>query len=273
MRETTTGLYPRGILIVGAKGFLGRHFFAYLRSHPHVVATHHQSEPGMVHLNLFSPKVPEGQFEVAFICAGLGTPYRCKNDPEQCYQADVIGISEICRILHDRGTRPVIFSSSYAQDPKDTYGWQKWELEQKVKDFSTVIRIGKLLGTSMGDKTLFDEIAHKLFQQQTVTAAVDQYLNLVDVQEVIKWALDVAAEPCQRFNFFSASQVSRYDAACFLAEAMGYTKELIIPVTLAQLGLTLQSHALDVSDRPFSSWQQGALAMAQAYRLCEHALG
>lgn len=215
------------LLIIGCDGFIGKEF---LKTYPNSFATKKDE------LNLLKPTVADlPKTEFAIIAAGMGNPKRCEQDPKMSYQCNVKGTLQLCEMLLDRGTTPVVFSTDYVFDgkqdkydenavlcPLNVYGKQKAELELRASLLDClIIRLSKVYGTKKHDKSLIDEMASHFMQENEVKAASDQIFAPIHVEDVVGSVMALLMKKCRGlYNLAGDEVLSRHKIAQKIATRM-----------------------------------------------------
>lgn len=246
-------------LIVGATGFLGRHFLAaYREFDPNTPGTcrPERSVDGLHPLDLSKPSlenVPLDGVTHALLCAAVPKIDACERDPAGTHAINVTGTLEFARRLGERGIVPVCFSSDYvfagseiagyvdtaSPNPGTEYGRQKAAVETALATAnfpSLVLRPSKVFGLLRGDGTLLDEMAAALTAGRTVRAARDQIFSAAWVDDVVAAsmrALELGLTGV--LNVCPAEAHSRYEIAMNLARAIGTNESLVEPISLDEL--------------------------------------
>lgn len=269
--------------MVGAKGFLGRHLYAfYRRFHPQTLGTHHSPCEGLAHCDLLRPSLDwlKEPCEYVAIAAGVATPKACLIDPIKTHQCNVEGSLAIGRALIERGITPIFFSSDYVfngidntiHSPLNTYGKQKAELEeralQELGGNYLMIRLTKLYGLEKGDGTFFDDMAARLMENKPLVAAYDQVCAPISVEEVVRgvWALQ-RQQARGVFHFAGPEYASRYEMACYMAEKLQVEKNLVTKIPLAewQDGVTRPKCVRVPSTLQALPWKEGVNQIVKQY--------
>lgn len=246
-------------LVIGASGFLGRHFFnAYRRRDSDVLGLSHRAVESAYYLDLASPhldhlQVTWKEYRYAIICAAIPNILRCHTDPEYTFRCNVTGTLSIARQLIERGITPILFSSDYVFDgkkgnydeeaspsPLNEYGRQKAELERRLfetcRDQYLLVRLSKVFALEYGGATLLDEMATKLKQGMRIRAAHDQIFRPMLIQDLVSGVISLQAQECRGvYNFAGPEIWSRLDLARALARALLIEEGLIEPISLDDL--------------------------------------
>lgn len=226
-------------LVVGAKGYVGSHFLAYYRQfYPDLMGTHHTAASGFIQVDLKQLNPIDGSgYEYVLLAGGICDPVRCERDPEESYFINVTQTLQCAQDLFKQSVIPIFFSSEYALAEGNQYGREKRELEKRAwelfKEHCLIIRPTKIYGTTKGDATLFDQMAKVLSENQRLHSAVDQMLSPIHIDDLIKEVVDLQVSKATGiFNLTGSESLSRYDAACILANLLGKSKNLVTPISL-----------------------------------------
>lgn len=242
-------------LVIGAKGFLGRHFLkAYRCDFPEALGTHHTAIDGLERLNFldFSLNFLKNKgYRYAVIAAGVCSPAACESKPTLTHFINVDQTITLAKALEVEKIVPILFSSDYVFDgkediyyadsshtPLNQYGKEKAELETRArKELGRfcLIRMSKIYGCEKGDGSIFDEMAARLETGLEVKAAIDQMLFPLHVKEVVQRVLEIQRKQIYGlFNFSSLEPISRFDAAMSIASQFN-AKNLVRPMLLDEL--------------------------------------
>lgn len=246
-------------LVVGARGFLGHHFFqSILKKDPQAIGTHHQPSDGLHLLNLYNPikdleRLPLKNVRYALIAGGISSPTKCEANPSETYAVNVDGIFTACQFFSACGIVPIFLSSGYVFDgekgnyseedpysPINIYGRCKVELEKKLLTFlpgrCLIVRVAKTFGLIPGDKTLLDEIANTLMAGREVYAAKDQIFSPIAIDDLIR-GVEALQEQNRRglYHLGGVAAISRYELSLLLARRLEIPEHLVKPIVLADL--------------------------------------
>jgi dTDP-4-dehydrorhamnose reductase len=273
-------VHPLKTLVIGAKGFLGRHFHTF---YPECLGTHHVLAPGFETLDLFHPHLDwlKEHYPFAIIAGGIVNPKKCN---EESYLCNVEGPLLLGKLLVERGTLPIFFSSDYVFDgtqpfytsaslhsPLNLYGKQKAELEvrllQELQGNCLIIRLSKVYGTTKGDGTLFDEMTATLVQKKPLFAAHDQIFAPMSVEEVVQGVAELQKKRARGlFQFAGPLSASRYEMASYLAQDLG-REELVKRISLDDLndGIVRPKCTYLHSTVFAAPWKEGINKMVREY--------
>lgn len=271
---------PLKTLVIGAKGYLGKHFFAFYSD---CLGTHHLPALGLETLDLFHPQIDwlKEDCPFAIIAGGICNPKRCD---EKSYLCNVEGSLALGKLLVKRGTVPIFFSSDYVFDgtqpfyteaslrsPLNLYGKQKAELEvrllQELGGNCLIIRLSKVYGTTKGDGTLFDEMAATLAKKKPLHAASDQIFAPISVGEVVQGVAALQKKNARGlFQFAGPLCASRYEMASFLAKLLA-SEELVEKISLDDLndGIKRPKRTHLHSEVQAVPWMDGVNKIAREY--------
>jgi len=275
-------------VVIGAKGFVGKHFYDFYRTHhPETLKTHHSpiDEYELLNLGDFSLDFLSGKkYAYGVIAAGITNPRECEKNPLRTHFINVEQTLALSKALLKQDIIPILFSSDYVFDgkkpiyredslkcPLNQYGREKAELEdraQKELSHYCMIRMSKLYGTTKGDKTIFDQMAHLISQNQIVKAATDQILCPLHIRDAVRHVVKIQQE--KRFGVIHVSaseKASRYQYAKFIGEALG-KPELVSPMLLGEMqdGVKRPLQVLLESDISFTCAFDNILQLVEEYK-------
>lgn len=242
---------PRVAVLGG--GYLGQAFAEVLRvSDPETPLTHHRATEGAQRLDYARPDLAAVDLRgagVALLLGGVTRIAACDADPAGSHAVNVAGILELVRQLTERGVRPVVFSSDYvfAGDagpyghdaplaPSTAYGRQKAELERGLAAFpqALLVRLGKVYGTRRGDGTLLDGFAAAWARGEPVSAATDQLMTPIHVEDAVRTVLARLDVPGP-LHVCGRESASRWELAERLRIALGHDAAVLRPMLLGEL--------------------------------------
>ncbi|MFN0065602.1 MAG: SDR family oxidoreductase [Chlamydiales bacterium] len=209
----------------------------------------------------------------ALILGGMANPRKCEEYKKESYQCNVEGPLRLGRALLMKGIMPLFFSTDYVFDgkeesysvdalptPLNEYGRQKAELEKRAKQLGAIIiRLSKVYGVERGDGSFFDEMLALLEAGKKIPAAVDQFVNLISVQEVIEGIALLCQHNLPGIYHLSGKECeSRYTIANLVATKLNISLDQIIPIKLADLdSFTRPSRVFLQPTFPAKSWREG----------------
>ena len=273
---------PR-VAVLGA-GYLGRAFAQALRaSDPETPLTHHRATDDAQRLDYARPDLDPVDLRgarAALLLGGVTRIAACDADPGGSHAINVAGTLELVRQLTDRGVRPVVFSSDYvfAGDagpyghdaplaPSTAYGRQKAELERGLAAFpqALLVRLGKVYGTRRGDGTLLDGLAAAWARGEPVSAATDQLMTPIHVEDAVRAVLERLDAPGP-LHVCGRESASRWELAERLRIALGHDAAMLRPLLLGDLFPERPTDTRMLSDvNPAWTLARGISAVAANY--------
>jgi len=241
----------RKVLVIGSKGFIGKHLTASLDP---AIYTHHKESPYLINLSAPNLKtLPLSTESHVIIAAGCANINDCNKRPEETYAINVIGTLRLAKQCTEMGLFPILFSTDYVFDGKEggytessptspinAYGQQKTELEERIHNATKgnylMLRLSKIYSTSIGDDSLLDEMMQTLVQGRTVRAATDQVfcpLHINDLVTIIQELIDQKITGLM--NIGGEETLSRYALALEVCESLNISKAFIKPISLDEL--------------------------------------
>ncbi|MBF0553131.1 MAG: sugar nucleotide-binding protein [Nitrospirae bacterium] len=245
-------------VIIGAGGFIGRHFLnAYRQTYSDLAGTT-RAELDLLNPDIRSLRLSENNYKEALILAAIPNIDRCELEKELSKKVNVTGTLQLIRQLTDEGIKPVFTSSDYVfgsnagnyRDdsplcPNTEYGRQKAEVESKIGEITKgnhlIIRLSKVYSHVKGDGSLIDAMASALAQGKTVRAAYDQVFCPACIDDVIEVTGILQGDGITgAVNLCPSKVVSRYDIAMALAEKMGIDAAHIEKISLDDMGFRVK---------------------------------
>lgn len=243
---------PRTV-IIGSRGFLGRHFLTALRqSRPETIGI------GREVLDLSAPRIAslklgEKGYRAAILVGGITGVARCERDVQTSRIVNVEGTIELITQLHREGIKPVFFSSDYVFDgalggyadtsernPTTEYGRQKAQVEDALAeicgDNHLVLRLSKVFSLDPKEDSFVSRVAHALMDGREVQAAYDQIFCPTLVDDVIRLSLELIAQGTKgTLNLCSPEPWSRRDLISSLARRLRVTPSLVVSAALSDI--------------------------------------
>lgn len=280
------------ILITGASGLLGYAFAQAAKRRQHeiipIVGSYQQSLPALQatqRVDLRDPIATErfllDQFPDAIVnCAAISDPQRVEQDLDESHRINV-GLPEqlaqlsrhlFASFIHISSEqvfdgRQALYHLSDKPSPLNTYGQQKAESEQRVREaaeeHSTVLRIPLLNGNSpRGDRSFHERLMHAWSQGKTTPLFEDEFRQpcLVDNLAAAMVELCERSETNGIFHWAGSQVLSRHEMGSALLRHLGLPEALAKPSLRtnspntanrqARLALDLQPLAAKLRTRP-----------------------
>ncbi|CAM2138776.1 dTDP-4-dehydrorhamnose reductase [Pararobbsia alpina] len=189
MNSNAGGVALGRVLVTGADGSIARALVASLAAPGNEVwGTTRRADrvaSRTTLLDLAEPPsewtLPDGRFDVAFLCAAVTSQDRCGAEPELTHRINVTHTVALARRLVSQGTFVVFLSTNLVFDgetplakpetaysPRSAYGAQKAEAEQRLLALGenvAVVRLGKVIAPRMA---LFDGWIEALRAQREI---------------------------------------------------------------------------------------------------------
>jgi dTDP-4-dehydrorhamnose reductase len=196
----------KGILILGASGFIGRYLFDYLKNENHrVIGTYTKNKkPDLFFFDAISSsleELPLDKMGYCIICSAISKIDECKTNSHSA-SLNVIGLKKVIKTLKEKSIIPVFISSAavfdgfrgnYKEDdiknPQNVYGIQKKEVEDFIiSDFKDylIIRLNKIFGIARGDDGIFRNWLDKYKNNCEICCAYDEELSLTYICDVVR---------------------------------------------------------------------------------------
>lgn len=188
------------------------------------------------------------KMDYVFSCAQFGDIDECKRNELATRAVNVHGMISVLEALRDTMPVPVYFSSnmvfpgervdydeSDVPDPRTSYGRQKLEVEEYFrKSFSQflIVRLTKVYGLEVDDRTLLTSRLDSWAQQQRVSAATDLTTSPVYVGDVTNSLLTLIESVSFGVRHVAGPEsASVYDFAFRLARCFRVAMTSVEPVS------------------------------------------
>jgi dTDP-4-dehydrorhamnose reductase len=279
-------------LVVGATGQIGEHCLAAVNG-AGTYYTH--ARPGLIPLDItdvaaFDRVVAEQQPDVLYLAAYLPNVDYCEQYPDVTHVTNVGGIVNAVRVANHHGCKLVFLSSEYVFDgesgpydetaapkPLSVYGWQKLAAEHYIAAFARdwlIVRTTVVFSWESQGKNFVYRLRGTLERGERIKVPADQVSSPTYAPDLVH-AMTALVEENKRGVFHVAGPrvVNRYEFAVAAAEAFDLDRDLIVPVTTAELkqaarrplnaGL-LVDKVQRVLGRPMPDFRDGLREMASA---------
>lgn len=231
------------VLIIGASSFIGNHIFQYCqRKGICVIGTYYRKKINDeyiffdMHKQAFSDlleKIPDAIYPenaVAIICSADASIDSCKINEENSYKLNVQKTKELLNDLGRMKIKTVFFSSEavfdgkkgmYSEEdspnPITVYGRQKYEIEKyitsKLKD-ALVFRISRAVGSSFGERDIFNEFYEKIQHDEKIICLKDQSFCLTEVEDIATAVISAVSRGLKGiYHISSGNYITRYELA------------------------------------------------------------
>ena len=238
---------PRGVLVVGADGLIGRSLAQRLEAvNCRVVATSRRSDGGEfldLAQGVESWIVPKG-ISLAYLCAAETSMVRCERFPAQTFKVNVSSAILLARKLVDAGVKVVFLSSNRVFDgttpfvkadachaPCTEYGRQKAEVETRLLEMgpnAVIVRLTKVLDAHSG---LIATWREALGRGGAVTPFHDMVMAPVPLQAAVEALAVIGLSGGGGIYQASADRDISYEqAARRVAQRIGADPYLIRPI-------------------------------------------
>jgi len=182
--------------------------------------------------------------------AALGDVDRCEVESQLCYRINTVATREIAAEAYRVGARVVYLSTDYVfpgdrglyreEDPPrpvNYYGLSKLLGEEAVLAVGgAVVRVAWIYGFGPGRLNFGRAVVEKLARGEEVRAIADQWgsptLNSLIAEVVAR----LAEREYAGVLHAAGPRMSRYEFALAIAEAFGFPKGLVKPISTAEVG-------------------------------------
>jgi len=210
-------------LMFGAGGFLASEI---LKRQPSIIALS-QKECDITDRKKVLDVVNKYKPSIIINCAAITDLNYCEKHPLKAWEVNVIGVRNISEATKKNKSFMVHFSSDYALNPMNEYGWTKFASEFLVH--------GLVIRTN-----LYNE-SHWLFKalknRQKVNLLTNIKFNPISVPSLLNYMNDLVKK-----KYFGLVNVgvkdilSYYDLGIALCDIFGFDKKLIKKVTSIEVG-------------------------------------
>jgi len=239
---------PR-LLILGARGFVGGWLARLAPAAFHVEPTNGRID--ITDRAACQAAVDRARPNVVALLAAISDIDCCQRDPTLAETVNVRGAENVARACRATGARMIFTSSgavfdgskaAYTEDdppcPVNVYGRTKAVAEQAVAAAAAdaiIVRFSLVLGMAItaGTNAAVDKLVAAWQAGRTVGLQVDEHRNALDVETLVSFLLQLAADPGARgvYHIGSANALSRFQIGRGLAEAFHYPPGLVSPET------------------------------------------
>ncbi len=243
-------------VIIGASGFIGSHLYEYCRKNEiDVVGTYHKHSCCSEFIpfdlctddfqNTFHQYLREGGSHAVIICGANSSIDSCKRDEEASCALNVTGTKKLLDQAEEMGIKSVFLSSEAVFDgkrgmyteedrlnPITVYGKQKMQIEQymiqSIKNY-LIFRISRAVGSSYGEKDIFNEFLLKITRNEEIVCLKDQSFCLTEINDIAKGIIGALEQGLiGLYHLSSANYISRYELANIYAQKIfGYYDKII----------------------------------------------
>jgi dTDP-4-dehydrorhamnose reductase len=250
------------IFILGASGFIGNHLFNRLKEEKFNVAGSYfrNNKDGLIYFDIermpfFELELNKKGVKHVVICAAANANIDgTRKNWDYSYDINVIKTTSIIDYCFHNDIIPIYISTDNVFDgnkgdyketdernPLNCYGKIRCEVENHLLDSGKefiMLRMGKVFGTQLGDKTFLTSIIEDLNKGRQFLCADDQILTplyIGDLIEAIKRVINKRYKGILHLSSINA--MSRYRIAKVVREYFHYEKGNIMPCKINSLNL------------------------------------
>lgn len=194
------------ILILGASSYVGRALFKKLGPENCIGTFNKRKIDNGIYFNSITMDLDEiltnnDYITHSIILLGDTNPITCFSNIEKSNEINVISIKRILLYLKNNNIKPIFTSSEYVYDgvkgnylekdktnPILLYGKQKLEIEDflaKNSEEHIILRLGKVVGSTVGDGTLFSNWLKEINEKNEISCAYDQIFSIIYLEDVV----------------------------------------------------------------------------------------
>jgi dTDP-4-dehydrorhamnose reductase len=240
------------VLVVGARGRLGREFMERLSSLDDLTGLTH-AECDVADSLAVERRMLELQPTVVINCAAQPSVDACEKDRDQAYRINVLGARNVAHAAYKVAARVVHFSTDYVFDGTADHAYTEWdtpnpinwygrtklmseEALQRANPDSLVLRIAYVYGAH-GDNPV-TAVMRAAQSGTPLTLPDDQIMSPTSAAEVVEQTmLLIQRGAVGTYHVTGKGQTSRYDFARAVATTLGLDVQL------------LPAHAADIPGR------------------------
>lgn len=250
---------PLRVLCISGNGQVGGALYDCFRNarYPVVGTWFDVEDASMPFVDISDPASVRSAFEThrpecVVLNAALTNVEYCETHPEESGKINVAGVENVAAVCTEYRSSVVFFSSDYVFDglngpydesatlnPINVYGTQKVLGEEMIQSLplpSLIIRTTVVYGKDILGKNFVVRLVDSLQKGHTVRVPTDQVgtpTYAANLAECVVALVDKNATGI--YNVVGRDRMSRYDFACHVCDVFGLNRELIIPVTTAEL--------------------------------------
>lgn len=247
------------IIVFGASGFIGKHFFKYFSERgDSVFGTYtHSPQEHLTHFNLETPDLKQLNINLknvryGIICSAITDMDSCKTDKEGTYRVNVTNTIKLLEQLFERGIVPVFLSSDHVFDggkgnysesderkPVLVYGQHKKEVEDFLMQSSKkyiLARIGKVYSLTSDKRDMITEYIRRLQENETLRCVADRLFSPSYVGDIVRAVDELLKKNLYGcYNIASPESFSRFEIALLIKKNWGIPTGKVIPCSFKDL--------------------------------------
>jgi len=248
-------------MIVGASGFVGRHLAAHLEKNIKIIRTSRTKRTGYVQFNIINESIKDTlelekictQGLTVVLCNKFGPMDKYLENPNYAKSCEVDSVEKLAKECAKLNIPLVYLSTSYVfpgiksvytektkTKPVSLYGKLKQAAEEKVieaNDKNLILRLDKIVGSSLHDKHLFSEWINCVRLNKPIRCLENQEFSPTYVEDIAKIvSLGISKKINGIYHCVNNEIWTRFDLATYFANQL----KLDIDITsesLEDLGL------------------------------------
>lgn len=155
-------------------------------------------------------------------CAAITDIEYCEINPKKCFEVNSIAIGNLNTLCQKYNKKLIHFSSDYAVNPINVYGYSKFISEQIIDQNNTLI-----IRTSFYSPNFY--IIKSLLANKNTPVYKNMYFNPVSVTRLVS-EIYKGKDRSGILNIFTDIKISKYDFAKKVTKTFNLDKKLISPV-------------------------------------------
>ncbi len=251
---TAHGIAKPVLLILGARGFLGRFAAAAAESSFRVIrADRDISDPATdIRIDITDPASVSAGFlsvmpSAVLLLAAISDIDRCERDPAVAQRVNLEGAVHVANACATHGARLLFTSTGAVFDgtqpeyreadpptPLSVYGCTKADAEAAICSAlpaGIVVRVSLVLGRSgqAGTNSLVDGLIRRWQAQDVVSASTTEARNPIDAPTLAAWFVELLQnrDASGIFHAGSTGMMTRLEIAQALAQGLGFPESLV----------------------------------------------
>ena len=257
-------------LIIGASSFIGEHLYKYCkRKGFNVLGTYydHPYNSEWIRFDLCTDslnKICENYLDgtlpdAVIICSANTNIDDCKKNEAASKDLNISGTKRFLEQAGQKGIKSVFLSSEAVFDgerglytekdepaPITFYGKQKLQIEQyMIQNLNKylIFRISRGVGSSFGEKDIFNEFYNKIINQEEIICLKNQSFCLTEVDDIAEYIVSALINDINGlYHLSSANYISRYKLAYLYAEKVFGGYENIVEKEYSEIAFLDNRH-------------------------------
>jgi len=257
------------LLVTGAGGVLGRRFVEEARGAFEVIPTYHGAPAGGIGLDVAEARrveevIGRARADVVVHLAAATDVDRCEVEKDLATRVNAEGTRNVARAAARVGAKVVYVSTDYVfdgrkgwygedcpTDPINHYGLSKLRGEAYARELCAdhlVVRSSVIFGWHPRKVNFATWVVKSLREGKRIEVVDDHYNTPTSAANLARGILEAIRRGGRGiFHMAGRDRLSRFEFAVKIAEAFGFSKELIRPIGMAELRAWIAKRPRDSS--------------------------